>query len=276
MKNIIIGGAWPYANGSLHIGHIAALLPGDVLARYYRAKGERVFYVSGSDCHGTPIVIRAAQENSTPQEISEKYHAEFCEVFGKLGFSYDLYARTSDGEHKDFVRDFHKKIYQSDLTEERSVKQAYCPQCKKTLTDRLVVGLCPRCGEKTRGDQCDACGEILSADEVLRPRCASCGAQVLFNDSEQIFLKISALEPQLRAYLEARPRWRKNAVAFTKRYLDEGLRDRALTRDLDWGIDVPKTGYENKKIYMRNTYNIRHINAVAVRGRAFKARLLRQ
>ncbi|MBR7092151.1 MAG: methionine--tRNA ligase [Clostridia bacterium] len=250
MKNIIIGGAWPYANGSLHIGHVAALLPGDVLARYYRAKGDRVFYVSGSDCHGTPIVIRAAQENSSPTEISEKYHREFCDVFHALGFSYDLYAKTSDAEHKDFVRAFHEKIYRSPYAEERKVKGAYCPHCNKTLTDRLVVGLCPRCGEKTRGDQCDVCGEVLAADEVVDPRCADCGTAVVFRDSKQIFLRISALEQPLRAYLEAHPYWRRNAVAFTKRYLDEGLRDRAITRDLDWGIDVPKAGYEGKKIYI--------------------------
>lgn len=113
MENIIVGGAWPYANGSLHIGHIAALLPGDVLARYFRAKGKRVFYVSGSDCHGTPITIRAKQENSTPDVISEHYHKEFCEVFKKLGFSYDLYTKTSDPKHKAFVSEFHKKLYNS-------------------------------------------------------------------------------------------------------------------------------------------------------------------
>ena len=114
MENIIVGGAWPYANGSLHIGHIAALLPGDVLARYFRAKGNRVFYVSGSDCHGTPITIRAKQEHSTPGEISEHYHREFCDVFKKLGFSYDLYTKTSDTRHKKFVTEFHKKLYTSD------------------------------------------------------------------------------------------------------------------------------------------------------------------
>ena len=250
MKNIIICGAWPYANGSLHIGHIAALLPGDVLARYYRAKGERVFYVSGSDCHGTPITIRAAQENSTPAEISERYHTEFSEVFRKLGFSYDLYAKTSDPAHKDFVRAFHQRIYRSEFTEERAVKQVYCQRCNKTLTDRLVTGLCPKCGASTRGDQCDACGEVLEAETVLKPTCAVCGSEITFIDSQQIFLKVSALEPQLRAFLAAHPYWRKNAVAFTKRYLDEGLRDRAITRDLDWGIDVPKEGYEKKKIYI--------------------------
>lgn len=263
MKNIIIGGAWPYANGSLHIGHIAALLPGDVLARYYRAKGDWVYYVSGSDCYGTPITIRAFQEGKTPEEISERYHAEFCEVFGALGFSYDLYAKTSDPAHKEFVRAFHKKIYQSEYAEERAVKQAYCPHCEKTLTDRLVTGLCPKCGASTRGDQCDACGEVLEAETVLQPKCAVCGAGITFTDSKQIFLKISALEPQLRAYLAAHPYWRKNAAAFTKRYLDEGLRDRAITRDLSWGIDVPKDGYEDKKIYIWAENVLGYLSCVA-------------
>ncbi len=113
MKNILIGGAWPYANGSLHIGHIAGLLPGDVLARYHRAIGDQVYFVSGSDCHGTPVAIRAKQENKTPQEISDFYHEEFAECFAKLGFSYDVYTRTSDVKHKEFVREFHRKLFES-------------------------------------------------------------------------------------------------------------------------------------------------------------------
>ena len=140
MKNIFIGGAWPYANGPLHIGHIAALLPGDVLARYWRAKGERVFYVSGSDCHGTPITLRAKQEGRSPLEVCEQYHREFCGVFDKLGFSYDLYTKTSDKHHVEFVRKFHKKLYSSRYIEEREVRQAYCPVCRKVLADRLITG----------------------------------------------------------------------------------------------------------------------------------------
>lgn len=150
MQNILIGGAWPYANGSLHIGHIAALLPGDVLARYYRLRGDRVFYVSGSDCHGTPITIRAQQEGKSPAEISERYHAEFCAAFEKLGFSYDLYTKTSDPHHIAFVQSFHRKMYESPYIEERSVQQVYCPRCRKALADRLIVGKCPSCGSETR------------------------------------------------------------------------------------------------------------------------------
>ena len=250
MNNIIIGGAWPYANGSLHIGHLAALLPGDVLARYFRAKGERVFYVSGSDCHGTPITIRAKQENKTPQEISEFYHNEFCDVFGKLGFSYDLYTKTTDERHKAFVADFHKKLYESNYIEERTVKQAYCPTCQQVLTDRLVVGTCPVCDKSARGDQCDACGEIFDADSLINAKCSECDTPVVFNETTQIFLLISKLKDELTEFLNSHPYWRKNAVAFTKRYIDEGLRDRAITRDLNWGIKVPKDGYQDKKIYI--------------------------
>ncbi len=250
MENIIVGGAWPYANGPLHIGHLAALLPGDILARYYRAKGNRVFYVSGSDCHGTPITIRAKQENSTPEAISERYHKEFCDVFEKLGFSYDLYTKTSDPRHKEFVSEFHKKLYRSDYIEERTVKQAFCPKCKKVLTDRLVIGACPTCGSATRGDQCDVCGEVLDADTVVNAKCSDCGEGLIFRETTQLFIQLSKLKTQLREFFDLHPYWRKNAISFTKRYIDEGLRDRSITRDLDWGIDVPKDGYENKKIYI--------------------------
>lgn len=250
MQKILIGGAWPYANGSLHIGHIAALLPGDVIARYYRAKGNSVYYVSGSDCYGTPITIRAKQEGKTPAQISDYYHAEFCEVFRKLGFSYDLYTKTSDEKHTAFVRAFHRKMYQGRYIAEKSVRQAYCPVCSKVLADRLIAGRCPACGAPASGDQCDACGEVLDADTITDARCAECGAPLTFGTTTQLYLEISKMETELTAYLNAHPGWRRNAVAFTKRYIDEGLRDRAITRDLDWGINVPKEGYENKKIYI--------------------------
>lgn len=264
MNNIIIGGAWPYANGSLHIGHIAALLPGDVLARYFRLKGDRVFYVSGSDCYGTPITIRANQENKTPEEISEYYHNEFCDVFKKLGFSYDLYTKTTDEKHKSFVTDFHKKLYDSKYTEERTVKQAYCPACQQVLTDRLVVGICPVCGRAARGDQCDVCGEIFDADSLIDAKCSECNSSIIFNESTQIFLLISKLKDELEEYLNSHQYWRKNAFAFTKRYIDEGLRDRAITRDLNWGIDVPKEGYQNKKIYIWAENVLGYLSATSV------------
>jgi methionyl-tRNA synthetase len=250
MRNILIGGAWPYANGSLHIGHIAALLPGDVLARYFRLKGDSVYYVSGSDCHGTPVTIRARQEGKTPLEISDRYHEEFAEVFSKLGFSFDLYGKTSSPEHIAFVLAFHKRLYEGGFVYEKAAPLAICTGCQKPLADRLVVGICPHCGKHARGDQCDDCGAILEAESLNSPHCAACGSIVTFTSTQQLYIAISSLAKELRRYLNAHPDWRKNAIALTKRYIDEGLRDRAITRDLNWGIDVPKAGYENKKIYI--------------------------
>ena len=250
MKNILIGGAWPYANGSLHIGHIAGLLPGDVLARYHRAIGDQVYFVSGSDCHGTPVAIRAKQENKTPQEISDFYHEEFAECFAKLGFSYDVYTRTSDVKHKEFVREFHRKLYESGYVYEKDVPQAYCEKCGTFLADRFVLGRCPECGSDTRGDQCDACGTVLDVENLGDPVCAVCGDPVSFRESGHLFIEITAFQEALKELVDTHPQWRKNAVAFTNRYIREGLRDRALTRDLEWGIKVPKTGYEEKTIYI--------------------------
>lgn len=250
MKNILIGGAWPYANGSLHIGHIAGLLGGDVLARYHRAVGDNVYFVSGSDCHGTPVGIRAKQEGKNPREISDFYHEEFRECFQKLGFSYDNYTKTSSREHTDFVRDFHKKLYDSKYVYEKEVPQAYCETCGTFLADRFVVGKCPKCGGDARGDQCDSCGTVLDPESLENPRCAICKKEISFKNSRHLYIAISQLENQLKELVENQSLWRKNAIAFTNRYIEEGLRDRALTRDLDWGIPVPKKGYEDKTIYI--------------------------
>lgn len=250
MRNILIGGAWPYANGSLHIGHIAGLLPGDVLARYHRAVGDEVYFVSGSDCHGTPVAIRAKQEQRTPQEISDFYHREFVDCFQKLGFSYDVYTKTSSEEHKRFVQAFHKKLYESAYVYEKETPQAYCETCHTFLADRFVSGKCPKCEEDTRGDQCDVCGAVLEPEILIEPVCAVCGRTVSFRKSSHLYIAISKLERQLRELVKAHPEWRKNAIAFTGKYIDEGLRDRALTRDLDWGIPVPWKGYEEKSIYI--------------------------
>lgn len=250
MRKILIGGAWPYANGSLHIGHVAGLLPGDVLARYHRAVGNDVYFVSGSDCHGTPVAIRAKQEKKTPREISDFYHREFVECFEKLGFSYDVYTKTSAVEHKDFVQAFHRKLYESEYVYEKETPQAYCEVCDTFLADRFVVGKCPKCGEDARGDQCDGCGTVLEPENLCEPHCAVCGNTISFRNSKHLYIAISKLEKRLRDLVEQHPEWRKNAIAFTEHYIEEGLRDRALTRDLEWGIPVPKPGYEQKSIYI--------------------------
>ena len=246
-KKILIAGAWPYANGSLHIGHLAGLLPGDVIARYYRAKGHDVYYVSGSDCHGTPVTIRAKQEGKTYQEVSDHYHQEFRACFEKLGFRYDMYGKTSQKEHTEFVKEFHRKLYQSNYVYEKSVPQAFCESCHQFLADRFVEGLCPTCGNKARGDQCDVCGTVLETETLEKPVCSLCGSTPVFKETKHLYIAISQLDQELKELL-SQSKWRKNAISFTNRYLEEGVRDRALTRDLDWGIDVPLEGYEQKKI----------------------------
>ena len=249
-RNILIASAWPYANGSLHIGHLASLLPADVLARYHRLAGDRVVFVSGSDCHGTPVALRAKQEHKTPKEISDKYHEEFKTCFQALNFTYDVYTKTSSKHHVAFVKDFHQKLYQSDLIYEKETPQAYCAHCKTHLSDRFVLGKCPKCGEKARGDQCDVCGEVLEPEQLTEPLCAICQTPISFKNSKHLFIALTRLRAPLQNLADEHPNWRKNAIAFTNRYLREGLCDRALTRDLDWGIDVPKKGYEQKSIYI--------------------------
>lgn len=250
--NIFIGGAWPYANGSLHLGRVASILPGDILARYYRLKGDKVLYVSGSDCHGTPISILAAREKVPPGQIADRYHQEFVECFNKLGFSYDLYTRTDDPHHHETVKQLFGQLIDKGAVYKKEIEQTYCSQCERFLPDRYVEGVCPHCGQTARGDQCDFCSSLLDPLDLHQKICKLCGSSPVIRHTEHFFLALSNYQQELETYLEqtSASGWRDNAVELTKRYLEEGLRDRAATRDLDWGVDVPLTGYEGKKIYV--------------------------
>jgi methionyl-tRNA synthetase len=250
IMDILIDGAWVYANGSLHIGHIAGLLSGDIIARYYRLAGEEVCYVSGSDCHGTPVTIRAKASGQSPEAISDQYHDEFVRCFNYLGFSYDYYGKTSSKGHKAFVMAFHQKLYESPHIYEKAEPTPYCDHCGRFLPDRLVVGVCPNCAGICRGDQCDHCGQISEAPDIIDIQCSDCGHVPRFITSKHLYLRITDFEKELTYLVNDSIGWRKNAICFTNRYINEGLRDRAITRDLDWGIDVPKDGYTDKKIYI--------------------------
>lgn len=250
---IVIGGAWPYANGSLHLGHIAALLPGDILARYYRQKGEHVLYVSGSDCNGTPISIRASQENTTVAAIADHYHREFEESFTKLGFSYDLYTRTDARHHHQAVQQLFLQLLEKGHLYSRKVEQAYCETDKQFLPDRFVEGICPNCGAKARGDQCDSCSAILDPLDLLEKRCKICGNEPIIKETEHLYFAFSKFQKELERFVaqaKQENRWRDNAIALTTRYLAEGVPDRAVTRDLPNGIEVPVAGFRDKKIYV--------------------------
>ncbi len=248
--SVFIGGAWPYANGSLHVGHVAGLISGDILARYFRLKGEDVLYVSGSDCHGTPISIRAREEKVTPGKISTHYHNEFKYCFEKLGFTYDIYSKTDNESHEDLVKEVFKILLDKGYLYKKSIEQVYCEECEQFLPDRYVEGFCPSCGEEARGDQCDNCGSILSPNELNNIKCKLCYSNPVKKPTEHLYFALSKLQDELDHYLSNACNWRENAVKLTRRYLDEGLRDRAATRDLDLGIDVPAQGFENKKIYV--------------------------
>ncbi|WP_346916918.1 methionine--tRNA ligase [Clostridium sp.] len=249
--NVLIGGAWPYANGSLHIGHIAALLPGDVIARYYRAKGDDVLYISGSDCHGTPISIRAKKEGVLSEVIANRYHKEFKYCFDKLNFSYDCYSRTDDNQHKEEVRSIITTLYEKGLIYEKKVKQVYCEECKQFLPDRYVEGVCPHCNSIARGDQCENCSTLLDPLDLKGRHCKLCGSKPVVKSTKQLYFALSTFEKGLRKHLEkSRKNWRINAVNSTERYLNEGLKDRAISRDLDIGIDIPIKGFEDKKVYV--------------------------
>lgn len=249
--NIFIGGAWPYANGSLHIGHIAALLPGDVISRYYRAKGEKVLYISGSDCHGTPIAIRAKNEGISPKKISDKYHEEFKYCFDKLNFSYDYYGRTDDEFHKEKVQDYIKLLYNKGFIYEKEVEQIYCEKCNQFLPDRYVEGKCPKCNSIARGDQCDNCGALLEPIELNNKKCKLCNGEPKIKTTKQLYFSLSKFQKVVEDNLEkTKNNWRINAINNTERYLKEGLLDRAISRDLSLGIDIKIKGFEDKKVYV--------------------------
>lgn len=250
-KNIIIGGAWPYANSSLHLGHIAGLISGDVLARYYRLKGENVLYVSGSDCHGTPITERARKEKRTPREISSKYDEEFRKMFDGYNFSYDLYSKTDTEYHKNKVKELVKRLYDNGYIYEKIEKEPYCENCGRFLSDREIKLTCPECGTDTKGDQCDKCLHVPTTEELMHGNCIECNLKISEKENKVLYLSLSKFQKQIEEHTKnVNHEWRINAQNETSKYLKQGLKDRAITRNLDWGVDVPIDGYEEKKLYV--------------------------
>lgn len=249
--NVLIGISWPFVNGDLHLGHAASSLSGDVIARYHRLKGNSVVLVSGSDCHGTPIDIKSIKENKPAKEIVDKYHTEILRAFTRLGFSYDLYNRTDDPYHKKLVQENFLKYYQKGLVYEKEEEQLYCGNCDLFLADRYIIGICPKCGNEIKGDECEKCGSLLSIDEVKETKCAICGSTTALKKTKNLYFAFSKFQKPLEELVELKKNdWRENAVLFSKRYLLEGIPDRCCTRSLKWGIDVPIKGFEDKKIYV--------------------------
>ncbi|HIM48504.1 MAG TPA: methionine--tRNA ligase, partial [Dehalococcoidia bacterium] len=237
-ERIFIGVAWPYANGPLHLGHVAGCyLSADIFARYHRAKGNEVLMVSGSDSHGTPITVRAEAEGVTPEEILNRYHPQFVDSWDKLGISFDLFTSTHTENHQEVVHDLFSVLLERGYLYEQAMLLAYCPDCQRFLPDRYVNGTCPHCGfERARGDQCDNCGRTLDPQDLIQPRCVISNSEPDFRESEHFFLKLSAFEKPLLDWVNQQTHWRPNVLNFTRRFLEDGLKDRAITRDLTWGV----------------------------------------
>ncbi|MDD5402854.1 MAG: methionine--tRNA ligase [Dehalococcoidales bacterium] len=252
-ERIYIGVAWPYANSPLHLGHIAgAYLPPDIFARYNRVKGNQVLMVTGSDMHGTPITISAEKEGISPSEVAQKYHRSFLECWDKLGISFDLFTHTDTQNHAEVSQDIFLKLYNQGDIYKDTVLQPWCPKCQRYLPDRYVEGDCPLCGyDGARGDQCDKCGQPLNPVDLKNPRCGLCSTAPEFKESEHFFLRLSAFQDRLIEWVKTKENlWRPNVYRFTLSYLENGLKDRAITRDIDWGIELPLEGYPGKRIYV--------------------------
>jgi methionyl-tRNA synthetase len=253
-EKIFVAVAWPYANGSLHLGQIAgAYLAPDIFARYHRAAGNRVLMVSGSDQHGTPITVKAEQEGTTPQEIADRYHPEFLRSWEQLGITFDLFTTTGTRNHEETVHDMFLRLLENGSIYKGTMLQFFDTKAQRFLPDRYVEGTCPRCGyERARGDQCDHCGSTLDAIDLLNPKSRFTDTTPELRESEHFFFRQSAFNQPLADWLSAdKDHWRTHVRNFSLGLVREGLPDRAITRDLEWGVRLPVEDLgEGKRIYV--------------------------
>ncbi|MCP4754720.1 MAG: methionine--tRNA ligase [Proteobacteria bacterium] len=251
----LITSALPYVNNAPHLGNIiGCVLSADVYARFCRARGYETLYICATDEYGTATENKAREEGVTPREICDKFHALHRDVYKAFNISFDFFGRTSYPEHAEITQSIFKDLERQDMIEEQETEQTYCEHDQMFLADRYVTGKCPLCGfEEARGDQCDNCGKLLQPTEIIDPQCQICRATPVRKSTKHLYLKLPELESQLREFHEGSIRkgnWSNNAVSVTHSWLDNGLLPRPITRDLSWGIDVPRPGYENKVFYV--------------------------
>jgi methionyl-tRNA synthetase len=252
-KRTLITSALPYANGPVHIGHLAGVyVPADIYARYLRLKGEEVLFIGGSDEHGVPIALKARAEGITPQEVVDRYHAIIKKSFEDFGITFDIYSRTSSAIHRQTAADFFRKLYEKGEFIEKSTEQYYDEEAKQFLADRYITGQCPHCGnERAYGDQCENCGTSLSPLELIAPKSAISGSVPVLKETKHWYLPLDKHEPWLKKWiLEEHKEWKSNVYGQCKSWLDMGLQARAVSRDLDWGVPVPVAGAEGKVLYV--------------------------
>ena len=263
-KRYLITSALPYANGPVHIGHLAGVyIPSDIYARYQRLRGRDVVWVCGSDEHGVPITIKARKEGVTPQQIVDRYHTLIGESFRRLGISFDIYSRTTSPTHARTASEFFRTLYDAGKFIERTTEQYYDQEADTFLADRYIVGTCPRCGnERAYGDQCEQCGSTLSPDELIDPHSAVSGSVPVKRETKHWYLPLDQYEGFLREWiLDGHKEWKSNVYGQCKSWLDGGLQPRAVSRDLDWGIPVPVEGAEGKVLYVWFDAPIGYISA---------------
>ncbi|MBN1784557.1 MAG: methionine--tRNA ligase [Candidatus Bathyarchaeota archaeon] len=249
---MLVTSAWPYINYVPHLGNIvSSILSADVVARYYRLKGNEVVYVTGSDEHGTPIEIEAVRLNIPPKQLTDRNHAQVSDLFKRWGIAFSNYTRTENPVHKVFVRDLLLKIYENGYIFTQETEQLYCPKCDRFLPDRFVEGTCPICGtEGARGDQCDSCGSLLEPTNLLQPCCAICTSEPIKETRKHWYFDLPKLTEKLTEYIQNNENLPDNARTFTLNILKEGLKPRPVTRDNKWGIQSPFPGSEDKTIYV--------------------------
>lgn len=263
-KRTLITSALPYANGPVHIGHLAGVyVPADIYARYLRLKNEDVLFIGGSDEHGVPITLKAKNEGVSPQDIVDKYHNMIKDSFQRFGISFDVYSRTSSKIHHETASKFFRKLYDDGKFIEKTNEQYYDEENKQFLADRYIVGTCPKCGfEKAYGDQCERCGSSLSPTELIEPKSMISGNTPVLKPTRHWYLPLDEYEPWLKKWiLEDHKEWKTNVYGQCKSWLDSGLQARAVTRDLDWGVPVPIEGTEGKVLYVWFDAPIGYISA---------------
>ncbi|MDO7846622.1 methionine--tRNA ligase [Hymenobacter sp. M29] len=264
-KRYTVTAALPYANGPVHIGHLAGVyLPADIYVRYLRSAGRDVKFICGSDEHGVPITIRAQKEGVTPQQVVDKYHALIRDSFKDFNVSFDVYSRTSSATHAEVSSGFFTKLNKEGKFIEQTTQQYFDEKAQQFLADRYIVGTCPNCGnENAYGDQCERCGTSLSPTELINPRSMLSGAQPILRDTKHWFLPLDQYEPWLREWIVEghKSDWKTNVYGQCKSWIDQGLHPRAVTRDLDWGVPVPVPGAEGKVLYVWFDAPIGYISA---------------
>ncbi len=252
-KRTLVTCALPYANGPIHIGHLAGVyVPADIYVRFLRMRGEDVLYICGSDEHGVPITIQARKRGCTPQEVVDEFHTIIADSFKGFGINFDIYGRTTSKVHEQNASQFFKKLYDDGKFITRESEQYYDPEARTFLADRYIVGTCPKCGfEGAYGDQCEKCGSTLSPEELINPKSKLSGAEPIKKKTKHWYLPLQDYEQWLREWiLDGHKEWRGNVYGQVKSWLDGGLQPRAVTRDLDWGVPVPVEGAEGKVLYV--------------------------